>query len=642
MRIGIFSDAYLPVINGVVTSIETLRKGLIREGHEVFIVSNHGKLYDIQYKDNVLLLPGIKLSFLFDNKLSNPIQNRASEIIKQMNLDLIHVHTEFGVGLFARLIAKKENIPLIYTYHTTWEDYTHYINPLHLKSVEKMARKMVASLSKRLSKPAAAIITPSSKTKKLLEEYGVYQPIHVIPTGVDLTRFKESDDLKQQAKQIREKYGVLDDDLLLVFVGRLGEEKDLETVIRALSRIDHKQLKFMIVGDGPIINQLQELIKSLAIQERVFLTGRVVNDQIASYYHAGNAFISASMTETQGLTFIEAMACGLPLFASDKEVLHDLLYENKNGYFFHSEEECVDKLTKFIRLSKEEREQLTHNSLELVVPYSDQVFVDSVVNLYQKVVNLSDQDYFVKSMDNNFVELTNDLRNIRLMLAPDIIKQYELEEDRIVSIKEMSELKDKDIIQNKMNKSLTKLTYYDYSVNQMLEYLATIEPFNEALDEEVIKMLQDRGFIDDERFIYELLERYTERGYGYYRIEKNLEKYQFDANLVEIVLELVKNNQNKHLQKQFDKAMSAKYTGSLLSVKRKVSDKLIRQGFEASDVTSLIAGCDIDYDETLSCQKDYEKINRNETDGYVIKQKLHQRGYQMNTINKVIGEYNED
>lgn len=224
MRIGIFSDSYLPVINGVVTSLVTLKNGLEKCGHEVFVVSNHGKIYEIEYKDNVLFLPGINIKFLFDNKLTNPVQTRALEIIKQMNLDLIHVQTEFGIGLFARTVAKKENIPLVYTYHTTWEDYTHYINPMHSKQIEKMARKLVAVFSRQLSKPADAIITPSSKTKELLKHYGVYQPIHVIPTGVNLNRFKVTQEIKVKAKQIRAEYGVREDELLLVFVGRLGEE----------------------------------------------------------------------------------------------------------------------------------------------------------------------------------------------------------------------------------------------------------------------------------------------------------------------------------------------------------------------------------------------------------------------------------
>lgn len=641
MRIGIFSDAYLPVINGVVTSIETLRKGLLREGHEVFIVSNHGKIYDIEYKDNVLLLPGIKLSFLFDNKLSNPVQNRASEIIKQMNLDLIHVQTEFGVGIFARIIAKKENIPLIYTYHTTWEDYTHYINPLHLKPVESIARKGVAILSKQLTKPAQAIITPSSKTKELLHEYGVYQPIHVIPTGVDLSRFKMNDTIQRESSDIRQKYGVAKNDLLLVFVGRLGEEKDLETVVHSVSKIDNPRLKFMIVGAGPIFENLKKLIKSLNLESRVFLTDRVPNDQIASFYHAGNAFVSASMTETQGLTFIEAMACGLPLFASDKEVLLDLLQEQENGYYFHSEEECIEKLQKFINLSENERLLLSKRSLELVEPYSDKVFVDSVVDLYKRVINQKETDYVIIGVHDNLIEFSNGLHFVRMLLEAEIINQYELQEDRIVNIKEMSELKEKDLIQKKMSKSLTRLTYHDYSIQQMREYLSTIEPFNQELDEEVLQSLQKKGFLDDERFIYELLERYQERGYGRYRIAKNFEKYQFDEALVELVMEIVSRKQEVQMKEQFEKAINSNLKGSTISVKSKISDKLIRQGFEASDVTELLASSDIKYDETDSCRIDLNKLKRKETDPFILKQKLSQRGYKMDSIKKVMGEQND-
>lgn len=635
MRIGIFSDAYLPVINGVVTSIETLRKGLIRLGHEVFIISNHSKIYDIQYENNVLLLPGIKISFLFDNNLSNPLQSRASELIKQMNLDVIHVQTEFGIGLFARIIAKRLEIPLIYTYHTTWEDYTHYINPYHFKPVEKIARKAVAVLSKQLSKPANAIITPSSKTKTLLEEYGVYQPIHVIPTGVDLSRFEESEEIKSKVSEIKARYQISDDDTVLVFVGRLGEEKDLETVIEAISQIDNPHLKFLIIGDGPIFDNLNKMIQLLKLEKQIFLVGRIPNDQIAAYYHAGDAFISASMTETQGLTFIEAMACGLPLFASDREVLLDLLFEEENGYFFHSQLQCIEKLSKFLSLSSQEKKVMAHKSLELVKPYSATVFVESVVNLYERVMRLKDSDYTVTKVDNNRVEFSNELNYVSMFLPLEVINSNNIQEDRIVNIKEMSELKEKDLIQKKLSKALTRLTYHDYSIKQMSDYLATIEPINEELDQGVIRELLDKNFLDDERFINELIERYQEKGYGVYRIEKNLEKYQFDDHLVELMIDYVSKQQNELMHQQFHKTSQMNHKGSLISVKNKIIQKLIRQGFEASIVTQLVTNSEINYDELESCRLEYEKIKSKDVN---IKQKLYQKGFLTETINKVIGE----
>lgn len=639
MRIGIFSDAYLPIINGVVTSVVTLKKGLEERGHEVFIVSNHPKMFELEYKDNILLLPGFTIKFLFDNNLSNPLQLRAIEIIKRMNLDIIHVQTEFGIGLLARYVSKKENIPLVYTYHTTYEDYTHYINPIHSKQVEKMARKLVATLSRQLSKPANAIITPSSKTKELLENYGVYQPIHVIPTGVNLERFKESDEIKSKALEIRQKYKVSDNETLFVFVGRLGEEKNLEMIIKG---IKENPVKLMIVGGGPIYDDLENLIKKLNVEEKVFLTNRVPNDQIASYYHAGDVFISASLTETQGLTFIEAMACGCPLFASDKEVLLDLLEEEVNGYFFDDLDELNIKLRKYLNLTQEEKNMMSKESLRMVEPYSDVVFVDSIVNLYQKVLSQSDNhDYSVswvkRGQNYSLIEFSNDLNNFRMILSNQEVDEKVIVEDRLVSEKELSQMKNNDEIQKKVSKCLAKLTYHDYSEAQLRDYLNQEDPEHPVLNEEVIKVLIDKGFVDDERFINELVTRYQEKGYGLYRISNNLDKYKFDEALVAIVLDELSDQQHNDLINQYHKIITQNYKGSKLSVKNKIYEKLVRQGFKASIVSDLMNKEDFEYDELSWAHLDYQKLLKKKIDNpSELRNKLSAKGYSYETIQQVL------
>lgn len=640
MRIGLFSDTYLPVINGVVTSIVTLRNGLIKRGHDVFVVSNHDKIFELDYKDKVLYLPGINIKYLFNNNLSNPVQMRALEIIKQMNLDLIHVHTEFGIGLFARTVSKKENIPLVYTYHTTWEDYTHYVNPLHLKPVEKVAKKMVATLSRQLSKPADAIITPSSKTKELLLKYGVYQPIHVIPTGVNLDRFKETDEIIRQAQQIREKYNIKKDELLLIFVGRLGEEKNIDLVIEAVKM---NPIKLMLVGHGPIYDRLVDMVKQEQLEDKIILTNKVPNDQIAGYYHAADAFISASLSETQGLTFIEAMACGNPLLASDKEILSDLLIDQENGYFFDTLDDLNKVLDTFIHLNPLQRQQLSKRSLELVRPYSDEVFVDSIEDLYAKVLTQNESLVFVvklvqKGNESALVELESELSRKTFILSLNDIEKYQIMEDRIISLKEISELKEKDLINKRVSKCLSKLTYHDYSEAQMRQYLQELDPDHPILNEEVIKVLTKKGFINDERFIFELLERYKEKGYGRFRILENFKKYEFDDQLVEMVLVQLDETEKSDLQKQFEQCLLLNFKGSKKAVLNKVYGKLVRQGFNASAVSELIQSHEFEYDELPSCQVDYQKLLKTQEDMYVIKSKLQAKGYSLTSITQVVKE----
>ena len=191
MRIGIFTDTYLPDVNGVVTSVVTLKKALEKHGHEVFVVTNHDDMLKTTFEDNVLRLPGLKLDFLYGYKLTNPIQIAAAKPIKAWNLDIIHVHQEFGVGIFGRSVARAFEIPLVSTYHTTYEDYTHYVNFFKSETIDTISKKAVEGLSKAFTRKSDIVIAPSKKTKEMLEGYGVKNRIDVIPTGLDLERFEK-------------------------------------------------------------------------------------------------------------------------------------------------------------------------------------------------------------------------------------------------------------------------------------------------------------------------------------------------------------------------------------------------------------------------------------------------------------------
>lgn len=386
MRIGIFSDTYFPDINGVVTSLETLRLGLIEKGHEVFVVANHNKLFELEDNDHLLLLPGVELKWTFNNKMSIPYNLKAEKIIESMQLDIIHVQTEFGIGLLARRMAKKLDIPLIYTYHTTWEDYTHYINPMHIRTIEKGSRTLVAILSKSLCKPARFVVTPSLKTKDLLITYGVKQAIKVIPTGLDLNRFKVSESGHSQRQAIKNKYGLKDNELILIFVGRIGEEKGLDILIEALENLGDINVKLLIVGGGPKLNDYQELIVDKSMQDRVIMTDKVPNSEVPYYYQLADAFVSASMTETQGLTFIEAMASGCPVLGSDPAVLEELVISGETGFLFSGAQQLESIIRKLNDMSIEQLNFLKQRAVQQVRPFDKEHFVDAIEELYVRAI----------------------------------------------------------------------------------------------------------------------------------------------------------------------------------------------------------------------------------------------------------------
>jgi 1,2-diacylglycerol 3-alpha-glucosyltransferase len=389
MRIGLFTDTFPPEINGVANSTAILRNVLEEHGHTVFVVCtglNRGNVWE--ENGRVLRISGVELPFLYGYVMASPFHRKLIQTIAGLKLDIIHVQTEFGVGMFAHACAKKLGIPMVNTYHTTWEDYTHYFNPMHLRTVEKTGRRGIAYFSKKITDAVQEIITPSSKTKSLLESYGIRKPINIIPTGLDLKKF--SADLRTPEARLakRRELGYEEKDRILIYVGRLAEEKGLDMVIRGVEKAvsDGVDIKLLIVGGGPDLERLQELVKKDRLEHFVHLTGPMPSDTVPAVYACADAFISASLSETQGMTFIEALASGIPLFARHDDVLDDLLEVNVTGWFFESEDELKELLAAFVRKPAEELEAMRSDCLEKVKPYTNEVFYERMISVYERVV----------------------------------------------------------------------------------------------------------------------------------------------------------------------------------------------------------------------------------------------------------------
>ncbi len=389
VRIGIFTDTYLPDINGVVTSVLTLKKALEKNGHEVFVVTNHDDMLKTTFKDNVLRLPGLKLDFLYGYKLTNPIQIAAAKPIKAWNLDLIHVHQEFGVGIFGRSLASAFEIPLVSTYHTTYEDYTHYVNFFNFETIDNISKRAVEGLSKAFTKKSQIVIAPSEKTKEMLVGYGIKNRIQVIPTGLDLDVFDENNTSVEKIKEIRDECGISEGQSVFIYVGRIAQEKSIDIVIKAFKHVKAKGInaKFVIVGSGPDLKMLQELTKELALEDYVFFAGLKQREEVAAYYHSADAFISGSTTETQGLTYIEALASGLGLFARKDEVLKDIVIEDKTGYYFDNEVQLANKIENFI-LNRENRARIKENALKVSKAYSLDEYYDNIIECYKQAIEM--------------------------------------------------------------------------------------------------------------------------------------------------------------------------------------------------------------------------------------------------------------
>lgn len=399
MRIGIFTETFTPDINGVVTSVVSLKKALEAHGHEVYVVTNHANIIKTVYdeENRILRLPGIKLDFLYGYKISSPIQLQANKTIKDWNLDVIHIQQEFGIGTYGRFLASHWEIPLLNTYHTTYEDYTHYVNILDSSLVEKFSKKVVEIYSKSFTKRSNIIISPSEKTKEMLEGYGINKLIRVIPTGLDLENFNVANTSEAEKEEIISKYNINPDDTIFTYVGRIAKEKSIDEVIIAFSEIKEKALKakLLIVGGGPDLDDLKKLASKLDLNDYVFFEGQVDSSEVAKYYHTAHAFISASTTETQGLTYIEALASGLAVFAKEDDVLNQIVIEGETGYFFADSSELASKIETFIK-HPEVKEEIYQNALAMSKKYSLEEYYNKIIETYKEAIEIeeNEKNYF--------------------------------------------------------------------------------------------------------------------------------------------------------------------------------------------------------------------------------------------------------
>lgn len=346
MRIGLFTDSYPPYINGVSTSVAMLKKALEKKGHIVYVVtvSNNALKYEYDVENRIVRVPGIPIG-IYDYRLSRIYPLPMINTMKSWNVDVIHSHTEFGIGILARLLAKQFDIPLVHTYHTLYEDYTHYITHGYF---DKSSKKIVEYLTKfYCDKTANELIVPTNKIYKLFKEkYDFKKNIHIVPTGIEVDRFYTENVDKSYVQTLKKKLKLQKKDFVILFVGRLASEKNVEFLLNAEQKLikKHSNIKLLIVGDGPDKEKYEEMANDLNISKNVIFNGKAAWEEMPFYYHCADIFATASTTETQGLTVIEAMAAGVvPLCIKDESFLGTVTHE-LNGLIFNNEEEYISQV----------------------------------------------------------------------------------------------------------------------------------------------------------------------------------------------------------------------------------------------------------------------------------------------------------
>lgn len=384
MRIGLFTDTYPPFINGVSTSIQMLENALRKKGHKVFIVTVNpdDMSYKVENNERVLRIPGIPTG-IYDYRLTTFYPIKAVNIIKDWNLDIIHTHTEFGIGTFARVIGKQFDIPVVHTYHTMYEDYIHYITKGYFDTPGK---KIVEYLTKfYCDKTIQELIVPTKKTYDLFKEkYKYERNVHIIPTGIEIERFYKEKISLSKINTKKTELGITNNDLIVLFVGRVASEKSIDFLINNHNNLlkKNKNIKLLIVGDGPDLEEYKKLCKKYKIEDKIIFTGKVPWEDIPLYYNLSDIFVTASHTETQGLTVVEAMAASLPVVALDDESFRNTVIDELTGYLFKNKKEYINRMLELIN-DKEKRIKMGNQGRINSESYSSKYFAERVLKVYE-------------------------------------------------------------------------------------------------------------------------------------------------------------------------------------------------------------------------------------------------------------------
>jgi len=390
MKIIYSTDNYWPRISGMAVSIDALKDGLANLGHEVYVFApdypNASEFDKKAGNASIFRFPSIKLFFLEEDRLVSPLQKRAVfAAMRSIKPDIIHVHTEFSMGVYSSQYAKKHDIPLIYTAHTYWEEYANYISFLPNFIIKKVG----ANLRNLPFKYDGLVTVPSSAMKTVLLTQCKQKPIRIIPTGIVMDEFggvtkKNKCEIGKIANlniDFRNKF-------ILLFVGRVGIEKNIDFLIDVVAKIIQiiPNVVFLIVGDGPYREVLQKKVKQKKVDHCIFFTGYIQREKLKYMYTYADVLIFASKTEAQGLVIIESMACGTPVVAIGEMGIKDIMGNNLGGFMVEDNVDEFCQKTLLLLKDKNIYQQKSREALQFAGDWNNETSALKMQALYQSVL----------------------------------------------------------------------------------------------------------------------------------------------------------------------------------------------------------------------------------------------------------------
>ncbi|WP_347490985.1 glycosyltransferase family 4 protein [Desulfoscipio sp. XC116] len=326
LKIGIFTDSYRPYTSGVVRSIETFSEELQAQGHEIFIFAPEypKQNHDHMNENRVFRFSSIPAPTNHDFALAVPFSIRLRPTLKKIGLDIIHVHSPFLLGRLGARCAKKLNIPLVFTFHTLYDQYVHYV-PIGQSITKEITKKFCADFCNHCN----LVIVPTGIIGEHLQKWGVSTEIKALPTGINTCSFRT-----EEKDWLHRKFNIDVQEKILISVGRLAKEKNFSFILKSFSNVNavFPKTKLVLVGNGPEKITLVNLARKLGISEKVIFTGTLTKDEMAKAYNSADIFVFASITETQGLVVGEAKASGLPTVAVKAFGISEMVENNVDGF----------------------------------------------------------------------------------------------------------------------------------------------------------------------------------------------------------------------------------------------------------------------------------------------------------------------
>ncbi|MGB7114939.1 MAG: glycosyltransferase [Anaerolineales bacterium] len=377
MRIGMMADLYKPHVSGVTNYIALNKRYLESEGHEVYVFTFGDEDYQ-EDEPNVIRSPGLPIS---DTGMHFSLRYTREARRTLRTMDVAHVHHPFISGSIALRYCRVNRIPIIFTNHTRYDLYAKAYLPFLVDMIGVAALKAYL-LS--FCRSCDLVVSPSAGMKDVLKDMGIDVPIDVVPNGVDIKPFLDSVEPLERAE-----FGFQAQDVILVYMGRLGPEKNLSFLLRSFAGIAqaYDNVQLMLIGVGPTKADLQDQVKYMGIEGRVRFTGLVPYDQMPRYLAIGDAFVTASITEVHPLSVIEAMAAGLPVLGIDSPGIGDTIQDGVTGYLI-PKEDLAAYTAQMVRLvvDQKQREQMSGEARKSVTSYAIENTTQMMLERYQRVI----------------------------------------------------------------------------------------------------------------------------------------------------------------------------------------------------------------------------------------------------------------